>query len=269
MSPKEANLSYLDKENWRDVVFNWLLDARYWLGVLVGQSNEGYEIRCEELEFRWYINRGVRISIGAHGIHSRYAKLNLSMVSVYGRYPFEYRLPEDLEAREHYSEIEGVIQRFFPGIHCANTWAICEIAESEYCLAKRDILSICLIDEVKVCWDCKELLDKRRRKEFQGYIYLIGNHEKRVYKIGLSRQPKERYKAFRTKLPFAVEILHQIGTDDMKKSETLLHNWFRDKNTHGEWFELSETDVEFICSLIVFERGKFINGSGKEILEHS
>ena len=256
------------RESLQQSVFNWLRDARYWLGFLVGRHGDtgDPELRCEDLEFVWYANRGIRVGIQAHSNNSIYFEFNLGMFSAYGRRPFEYRLSDDVSVRDSYTEIEELIEKFFPGMHRANTWTICEIAVSENCLGKRGVTSICReVDGKKICWECQELLETRRVKEFHGFVYLIGNKEKGIYKIGLSQQPRNRYKAFGTKLPFKLEILHQVGTDDMKKAERLLHTWFREKNMHGEWFELLESDVELICNLAAFENGTFIDSSGNEI----
>ncbi|MBI5079902.1 MAG: GIY-YIG nuclease family protein [Chloroflexi bacterium] len=271
MATEEIDTSYLYRKTLQQRVFDWLLDARYWLGFLAGRGGENDDIRCEYLEFGWYVNRGVGVYINARRDYVRYFEWNLNTFNAYGRRPFDFRLPNDVPAREHFIEVEELIQKFFPRIHRANTWAICEVAESENCLAKRGISDICIeLKGHRVCWDCKELQEKRTTKGFTGFVYLIGNKEKGLYKIGVSRQPKERHKAINTKLPFKVEKFHEIAADNitMKKAESLLHKWFRGTNTHGEWFELSESEVTFICSLVTFENGRFIDVTGNEVLEY-
>lgn len=77
-----------------------------------------------------------------------------------------------------------------------------------------------------------------------GYVYLIQSEH--GYKIGRSNNPDNRFKAFETKLPFDVELICVHKTDDMIALERRLHDRFADKRLNGEWFDLSEGDVQFI-----------------------
>jgi hypothetical protein len=50
-------------------------------------------------------------------------------------------------------------------------------------------------------------------------------------------------------LPFEVEYVCLIKTDDMYALEKQLQREYSDKNIKGEWFALSPADVEYIKGL--------------------
>lgn len=84
----------------------------------------------------------------------------------------------------------------------------------------------------------------------EGYIYIIRavtpqNH----YKIGLSKEPVTRIETMGVKLPFPIEALHLIPTNDMFSAERLLHSRYDEKRVNGEWFALSDDDVAEICQI--------------------
>lgn len=49
-----------------------------------------------------------------------------------------------------------------------------------------------------------------------------------------------------------LEIIHRIDCDNPRNIEHGLHKLFKDKKLHGEWFDLSAEDVEYIKSLSYF-----------------
>lgn len=81
-----------------------------------------------------------------------------------------------------------------------------------------------------------------------GYVYLIRS-DTGCYKIGCARNPEDRLRTFEVKLPFRVEYLVLIKTNDMRRLEGQLHAKFTDKRISGEWFNLSDDDVQYIKSL--------------------
>jgi len=83
-----------------------------------------------------------------------------------------------------------------------------------------------------------------------GYVYLIQSPTN-AYKIGRTINPADRIHTFSVKLPFEVEYLAVIPTDDMHQLETNLHARFADQRIDGEWFDLSDEDVAYIKSLEV------------------
>lgn len=104
-----------------------------------------------------------------------------------------------------------------------------------------------------LCDSCEqiELSIKRKtpqRIEGVGYIYLIKSSHN-LYKIGLTAEPKWRIARLDVTLPFEIDVLHLIPTDDMRRTEKRLHETYKSKRQKGEWFALSDDDVMAICSI--------------------
>ena len=80
-----------------------------------------------------------------------------------------------------------------------------------------------------------------------GYVYLIGEigNEGR-YKIGSTRAKdvNKRLKQLQTGNSSELYIKESFETEYPFKVEKMLHNHFKSSNLMGEWFELSESDVE-------------------------
>jgi regulator of replication initiation timing len=105
-----------------------------------------------------------------------------------------------------------------------------------------------------------QLENKRLRKELtslmrqqspdrtKGYVYLLSvdSHDD-LFKIGRTKNPKNRLATFNVKLPFPVSYEHVIETDDMYQLESELHKRFKDKRQSGsEFFLLDKSDVAYI-----------------------
>lgn len=91
---------------------------------------------------------------------------------------------------------------------------------------------------------------KRMRREKEGYVYLIRAIEPQShYKIGLSKNPVTRIESLDVILPYPVEVIHLIKTDNMRGLEKSLHKQFEDKRVNGEWFALADADVQAICAM--------------------
>ena len=83
-----------------------------------------------------------------------------------------------------------------------------------------------------------------------GYVYLIQSPTT-AYKIGRTQDPDDRIKTFSVKLPFEVNYIRLIYTDDMYALEKALHDYFADKRINGEWFELEDADVTYLKHMLV------------------
>lgn len=75
--------------------------------------------------------------------------------------------------------------------------------------------------------------------------YVIKANE--VYKIGKSKNVEKRIQSFKTALP-NLEIIHVIEYD----VEKFLHKKFENQNVGGEWFTLSNKDLEYLCTTNFF-----------------
>jgi hypothetical protein len=96
--------------------------------------------------------------------------------------------------------------------------------------------------------------------EENGFNYLGYNPHLKLYKIGMSINPKNRVKNIRG----GTELLHQFFTDNMRYSEKrLLYacNKQRSKsmmyNGNCEWFNLNQEQIDYIKTITGFKEGKF------------
>ncbi len=77
-----------------------------------------------------------------------------------------------------------------------------------------------------------------------GYVYFIRSQY--GYKIGKTKRMKDRAQLFSVKLPFPIEIVHFSWFDDYSAAERHFHHLFKDKRLDGEWFNLTEADLNSI-----------------------
>ena len=94
-------------------------------------------------------------------------------------------------------------------------------------------------------YESQSLKTYRARTPKPGYVYLIAA-DNGTYKIGVSVDPKRRVKKMGINLPYELEVVHTIPTEDMLATEKALHALFADKRVGGEWFELDESDVTLV-----------------------
>jgi len=71
------------------------------------------------------------------------------------------------------------------------------------------------------------------------FIYIIGNKEQELYKIGISKSPKERLPTIQTGCPFSLEIINTYKSKKAREIEEATHIKFKEHNTNGEWFKLT------------------------------
>lgn len=86
------------------------------------------------------------------------------------------------------------------------------------------------------------------KKERSGYIYLV-KATTDEYKIGRTIDVEKRLNAFSVQPPFEYELIHHFPVTDMVSVEADLHKKYATKRIIGEWFRLSEEDVQAICSM--------------------
>jgi hypothetical protein len=89
----------------------------------------------------------------------------------------------------------------------------------------------------------KALEHALQRKQIDGYVYVLKSVSGH-YKIGRTKDPKDRLKTFSVKLPFEVEYELLIPSSNHKALEAELHQRFKEKHINGEWFSLAQDDIE-------------------------
>ena len=79
-----------------------------------------------------------------------------------------------------------------------------------------------------------------------GFIYLI-KHQNGLTKIGYSKTPKLREKTLQAEDPRLKMVAVKSGS---MRQEKKLHRVFSEKRIRGEWFNLSDREIElmrFVC----------------------
>lgn len=69
------------------------------------------------------------------------------------------------------------------------------------------------------------------------FLYVIGDKERAVCKIGISANPYERLKKLQTGYPWTLDIWLELMIEAPEKVEKILHTRFADFRLNGEWFD--------------------------------
>ncbi len=89
--------------------------------------------------------------------------------------------------------------------------------------------------------------NKRQKKKTKGHIYVVESRGK--FKIGKTKHLRSRLKKYVTENPDEVKTVHVFDGDDRELEEARIHKKFSQKRIHGEWFALSDEDLNYIKSL--------------------
>lgn len=93
----------------------------------------------------------------------------------------------------------------------------------------------------------KENAIRAIKRSMAGEVYLIEANG--LHKIGYSGNASERIKNMRTAIPCPLVVICIIPSKNAKELECSLHERFALKRAHGEWFNLSPDDIEYIKGL--------------------
>lgn len=85
-------------------------------------------------------------------------------------------------------------------------------------------------------------------KEEVGYIYMIKSEY--GFKIGKSKNMKQRNKLYSIKMPFRFEYVFKNKCVDYHNLEVRLHTMFSEKHLNGEWFQLTDDDIDRVYQII-------------------
>lgn len=87
-------------------------------------------------------------------------------------------------------------------------------------------------------------------------VYLIKNKSNNHYKIGISDDVSRRLIQLQTGNSCELEVIAILHTSNAVQLEQDLHHHFNRKHIRGEWFELDDTDVEYILTFNSVDREK-------------
>jgi hypothetical protein len=77
------------------------------------------------------------------------------------------------------------------------------------------------------------------------HVYLI-RAANSLYKIGFASNIERRFNTLRAQSPIPLELVLHFNGENARELERELHDKFSDKRHHGEWFELSDEDLDYI-----------------------
>lgn len=93
-------------------------------------------------------------------------------------------------------------------------------------------------------------LDPRGLLGSRGFIYLVRDEGTGHHKIGITADPVGRWDALQVHASSALTMRYLFRLDDFEAGEQLLHDHFGDKRLSGEWFDLSEEDIDDLVSFM-------------------
>jgi len=91
----------------------------------------------------------------------------------------------------------------------------------------------------------KNVLRSKPKRETKGFVYFLLS-ETGETKIGRTKTLDDRIYHFTTKLPYDLKIISYIETDDQFALEKELHERYASNRLRGEWFAMSEFDMNQI-----------------------
>jgi hypothetical protein len=86
-----------------------------------------------------------------------------------------------------------------------------------------------------------------------GYVY-VAYASTGHYKIGRSVRPDERIQHFDTQMPVQVMRVHQFPADTAAEAESALHEKLSSCQVKGEWFDLSDNQVDLLKTVDRFHK---------------
>lgn len=78
----------------------------------------------------------------------------------------------------------------------------------------------------------------------KGYVYLICDPDKELYKIGVTKNIcSRRMKQLQTGNPSELHIVNYHETHYPYRIETMLHNFLHNKQIYNEWYQMDINDI--------------------------
>lgn len=87
-------------------------------------------------------------------------------------------------------------------------------------------------------------IERKKKRKIKGYIYIL-KFEK-YYKIGKTININKRLEIISPEMPEKPKIIRSYKSGNIDKDEKYLHEIYKEKRTNGEWFLLSDDDLQEI-----------------------
>ena len=81
---------------------------------------------------------------------------------------------------------------------------------------------------------------------YSGNVYLFRLEGFDYYKIGISKNIKNRLLTINTGSPFLIECIYYVGTKDCERVEKYLHDKYSHRNVRNEWFLFATTEIKSV-----------------------
>jgi predicted GIY-YIG superfamily endonuclease len=137
------------------------------------------------------------------------------------------------------NEFVGTLKHLLQSVQLENDLEECSICNR---------FTICTREERVSRWYCESCLENAKKppSSDEYVVYIMGNDEFGIYKIGLTKNLAKRFGQIKTGMPFTIKIIHWIecgAREDAYSLERNLHNMMRAKRMEGEWFTLTDSDL--------------------------
>lgn len=150
-----------------------------------------------------------------------------------------------------------ILLELFGPKYCFRAWQDVLYAEKMLCKFQKNVF---LLKELK-----EKTENMRRQKQNKnGYVYVLSYNEDsglKYYKIGCSLRPEYRNKRLSSLSAFPTKLIHIIECKNMFKTERYFHNKFANRRLNGEWFALTNDDLNYLKSF------KYINNIPKQLFK--
>lgn len=93
----------------------------------------------------------------------------------------------------------------------------------------------------------KQVADRSTKHGFVYVVYFDDSSGERFYKIGMDSSFPARAKAHQSSSPFTICVACAYFVENMRQEEKALHSMFSEQRVRGEWFKLSDSDIDVIA----------------------
>lgn len=104
--------------------------------------------------------------------------------------------------------------------------------------------------------------------ESPGYVYAIQMEGHPVYKLGRCNSVPRRMSEIGIQLPFPYQLIFARKVKEPNKIETVLHRSLSWCRTNGEWFRLSNVQIEYLAALLLLLQAQELTDSLVEDLHN-
>ena len=95
------------------------------------------------------------------------------------------------------------------------------------------------------------MIEVRKYKNKQPtHVYLMNQEESHMYKIGVTNNVSKRLSSIQTSNPNPVSLVFAGKVENPRKLEKELHRHFKSQQITREWFELSNSDIDYVKQAI-------------------